>query len=342
MWLILLLSAVAGHAQYTVQITRDIVYGKGWVTYPSAQAKNLLMDMYYPQGSTASNKTALVMIHGGGWWSGDKTAYAAEAPYFTQQGIVCFSIDYRMIGDSLVTVCPGVIDGAEPTYHAAYAAIRDAKAAIRWIRAHADGYGIDKNRIVTLGGSAGGYTAVVAGLADDSDFANDGAGDPTVADNHPQEPSKPNACVDMFGFTIDYLPAYTDEMDSLDPPMLILHGRNDEMVPFQNAYLFKTYCTQHHIPYDFHIVTGGVHGEWFDSTNYWVMNFLDRFLYTQGIDHDPLLAGRVIVHPTDSGPTAVTYDLLGRRLSREMARPSGIYFIVPDKGAPPSKVMVIR
>ena len=326
----------AGTTQpYNLTETKDIVYGKGWVTNPSEGLKDLLMDAYIPD-NPATDKAAIIYMHGGGWKSGDKSSRVSDFRDLAARGFCLFSINYRMVGDGLV--CPPIATGTAPELPAVRAAVVDCRAAVRYVRAHAAEYGISQDRIVTLGGSAGAYTSVVACIAEEDSFLNDGPGDPAIPYNNSDERSKPDLCTEMFGFTISWLPNFRDDIDSTDPPVLIMHGDADALIPFQNAYSFRTYFRNEGIPWELHIVEGGVHGEWFDSTNVWMENFINEHLYSNGITwFNPGL-------PAGPGYTGGVrwFDLLGRQTWGEAQGRTGVYFRAADRVLVPGKALLIK
>ena len=122
----------------TVIVKRDVIYR-------SIGDRQLSLDIYYP-GNIKSAKTAVLLIFGGGWRSGDKTHNHAIATELARQGYVAVSAEYRL--------------SPEAKYPAA---VHDLKAAVRWMRAHAKQYGIDENEIAALGCSAGGQLAALLG-----------------------------------------------------------------------------------------------------------------------------------------------------------------------------------
>lgn len=88
----------------------------------------------------------MIYLHGGGWTGGDKNRVASKADYFTGQGYVFVSMNYRLHPD------------------ANYEQMADDTAnAIKWVKDHADEYQIDSSKINVMGHSAGGHlTALVA------------------------------------------------------------------------------------------------------------------------------------------------------------------------------------
>ena len=102
--------------------------------------------MYLPSSpAPAAGRPAVILVHGGGWRSGDRGWWAAQGRRLAARGWVAFSVDYRL--------APA---------HTFPAAVEDVRAAVRWVRAHADDYGVDPDRIALLGGSAGGNLALLA------------------------------------------------------------------------------------------------------------------------------------------------------------------------------------
>jgi acetyl esterase/lipase len=113
----------------------------------------LTLDLYRP--SAASTPLPLVIyVHGGGWQSGHTRHSGAFANWpgvlgsIAARGYVVASVEYRLSGEAPFP-----------------AAIQDVKAAIRWLRGHAQQFGIDRQRAVIWGGSAGGQLAALAGTA---------------------------------------------------------------------------------------------------------------------------------------------------------------------------------
>ena len=98
--------------------------------------------------SPETGRRSSSFFHGGGWKDGTPTVFYRHCKYFASRGIVAMSADYRV----------GRRDGAKPAQ-----CVSDAKSAIRWLRQHAEKLGIDPNRIVASGGSAGGHLAAATG-----------------------------------------------------------------------------------------------------------------------------------------------------------------------------------
>lgn len=116
----------------------------------AAASPSQYLDLYLPD--VPGKKPLLVLVHGGGFLLGDSQTRQAQwmYRYFRQKGYVCASVNYRL--------------AQEAPYPAAVA---DVQAAIAFLRANADAYGIDKRRIALWGESAGGYLAAMAAVSAD-------------------------------------------------------------------------------------------------------------------------------------------------------------------------------
>ncbi|MCD8031344.1 MAG: pectinesterase family protein [Bacteroides sp.] len=110
--------------------------------------RELRMNIYRPEGDEPL--PALLMVHGGGWNSGDLTLQVPMAREIASRGYVTVPVEYRLIPEALYP-----------------AAVYDLKDAIRYLRAHASEYGIDPDRIAISGCSAGGQLANLIGATND-------------------------------------------------------------------------------------------------------------------------------------------------------------------------------
>ena len=120
------------------------------VPYDNRFGDQTTMDIYLPAGEPARSP-AIMMIHGGAWRFGTKDAYRDAAVRYARSGWVAVSINYRL--------------GPAGVYPRA---VQDCVCALAYLRAHADDYGIDPNRIAVTGYSAGGHLASLVGVAGDA------------------------------------------------------------------------------------------------------------------------------------------------------------------------------
>lgn len=136
-----------------VQVVQDVVYR----TAPNHQGQpvDLLLDLYLPPGDGKPLPVA-VLIHGGAFTTGSKASMATTAMAYARLGYAAVAINYRLrpVPNAIELVqaaLDGMVDGVE---------------AMRWLRANAATYGLDPDRIVPLGSSAGGYLALAAAHLD--------------------------------------------------------------------------------------------------------------------------------------------------------------------------------
>ena len=207
--------------------------------YREVKGVKLNAYVFTPPGHRASDRRAAVLFFfGGGWKGGSPGQFLPQSLYLAQRGMVAIPCDYR------VSSRHGVIPQD---------CLRDAKAAIRWARANATRLGIDPDRIVAGGESAGGHLAAAVALV--PGFEDGG---------HTNVSSMPNALA-VFNPAVVLAPvegqpgllsdekiadirARTDgrpqEISPYHfvraglPPSILFHGTKDEAVPFPTVELF--------------------------------------------------------------------------------------------------------
>lgn len=161
--------------------------------------RELTLDLYQPK-TTGPLRPAIVCIHGGGWFKGDRSSMSNLAMAFASRGYVAVTISYRLSGEAKFP-----------------AAIQDAKAAVRWLRAEATTYGVDPEKIGVAGLSAGGHLAAL--LATSGGVAElEGEG------GHADQSSAVQACLAMGA-----------QSDLTSPRIADLSSLNDD--PFYRTFL---------------------------------------------------------------------------------------------------------
>ena len=123
----------------------DVTEEKG-ITYCKVNHPSLLIDAFSPKKKNDKLLIAVIMIHGGGWRSGDRSQHYPLAQRLAHLGYVCFTPQYRLSTEALFP-----------------AAVYDIKAAIRWVKANASTYHLDTSKIIIAGFSAGGELAAFMG-----------------------------------------------------------------------------------------------------------------------------------------------------------------------------------
>ena len=201
-------------------------------TYKSIGETKLNLWIFEEENSSdQAAKPAIVFFYGGGWRAGTPAQFEHHCRYLAKQGMIAITADYRVL-----------------TRHQTLAdrSVADAKSAIRYIRSEAKRLGIDPNRIVAAGGSAGGHLAACTDLIETLDEPNE---DHSVS-------SRPNA-VAMFNPAVLIAPWRDVTLDEetladiatrtgvppeqISPihhlrkaaaPSIIFHGKADSTVPY--------------------------------------------------------------------------------------------------------------
>ena len=128
--------------------------GEKILNVPYAEdSESQYLDLYIPAG--VDNPDLYVIVHGGGFIAGDSRTRQAQLMYryFRDHGYACASINYRLAQEEPF---PG--------------ALEDVKAAVRFLRSHAEEYGYNADHISIFGESAGGYLATMAALTNDDEY----------------------------------------------------------------------------------------------------------------------------------------------------------------------------
>jgi len=191
-------------------------------------------------------KPAQILIHGGGYEGGNKEFYPlciANAKYFTERGFVSFAIDYRLHKDN------GNYPDWEsyglgewiPRINTAYPAIRDAKAAIRWVKAHASEFGISVDNIVINGGSAGATSCIAIGVVNEDDYKNEFTvqEDSTLSSTNLEQTSNVRSIISHWG--AEYGVNFTETHDSKNrwskniTPIVMYQGDADTTIPIHHG-----------------------------------------------------------------------------------------------------------
>ncbi|MCX8496326.1 MAG: immunoglobulin domain-containing protein [Akkermansiaceae bacterium] len=239
----------------SVSYTQDTSLGNLTITNTAGYTNSF--DLYLPNTQAASGtRPALLVIHGGGGNDGDKsdTREVQACIEFASHGYAALSINYKK---SYKTSSSGTWSTAWPQN------IKDAKTAVRWLRAHANEYGINPNRIGAIGFSWGGNEASMLALTD-----GDASLDPSLEDGLGSQSAKVQCAANFYGAvqipdyhnmnqfsgngvpgsagtmdytsgTNNYLSASPASRASLNAsPILLCHGDADlEVMPTQNFAL---------------------------------------------------------------------------------------------------------
>jgi acetyl esterase/lipase len=216
---------------YNVQIIKDVNY------LPDSRTEKA--DIYLPQRADEIVSPAVVLIHGGGWFGGDKakkTREASIAEVLAQNGYVSMSINYRLSTKT------------QPSWPQN---LYDCKTAVRFLRKNAALYRIDPQKIALVGFSAGAHLAALTALtADDKDLAGD---------CYSQIPANVQAVVCFYGIfdllTVENkdstqqmlgvsfqqdpnlwsLASPASHVTRYAPPFLLIHGSADKVISMKHS-----------------------------------------------------------------------------------------------------------
>lgn len=139
-------------------IGADAPAGKPYI-YKTSAGKPRQMEIYFPPNhDPAKTKVpGLILFHGGGWGGGSLSQFRIASAYFASRGLVCATAEYQMLSKADAAKLP-------PGETRKRVCVTDAKSALRWFKQHAPELGIDPQRIITGGGSAGGHISALATL----------------------------------------------------------------------------------------------------------------------------------------------------------------------------------
>ncbi len=251
----------------------------------------LRMYLCNPEGHTADDqRPAIVFFFGGGWRGGSPQQFLPHCRYLAERGMVAAVADYRVASRHGVT---------------ADECVKDAKSAVRWLRANADRLGIDSDRIAAGGGSAGGHLAAATATLPAHDPDPDGVSPvpnalvlfnpatvlaPVDGDPMPTEEERERfaGLTERVGAPPESMSPYHHLREGL-PPTILFHGQADETVPHSTADRFCRGLREHRARCDFVSYHNQGHGffnfgrgegeeknKWYEDT----VSRMDGFLYS--------------------------------------------------------------
>ena len=152
--------------------------------------------------------------------------------------------------------------------HFDYPAVRDTKAAVRWLRAHSKQFEVDATRIAMFGESAGACSACGVAMVREEDYKHElsAAEDPTLASTFLEQSSAVDAVLDHWGSDViatqltkrDGVERYT----SANAPLAIFHGTADGLVPYANALELDSGYNRTGVAHRLYPLAGQGHGCW--------------------------------------------------------------------------------
>lgn len=263
----------------------DTIIEKRNITYANIGKRGLQLDAFYPKSNKKTLRPSILIIHGGGWRSGNRSQHIPLAQRLAALGYVTFTAEYRLSTEALYP-----------------AAVYDLKGAVRWIRTNAKKYKIDPNKIASLGFSAGGQLSALLGNTNNMEKFEGNIGelkrssminaiidiDGILAFIHSEsgegnDQKSTSAGTYWFGYSKDANPEIWNEASALNyagknsPPTLFLNSSVDRMHAGRDDYRkklieFNIYSEVHtfeNAPHSFCLLS-----PWFEPT----VAFIDGFL----------------------------------------------------------------
>ncbi len=225
----------------SVELLNDLPYG-------AAGNFLLFLDLYRPEPLPPEPLPVVIYIHGGAWRRGDKAL--SRPPLLVESGrYIVACINYRLSDQAIFP-----------------AQIHDCKAAVRWLRANAERYGIDASRIGAWGYSAGGHLAALLGTSGGSAALEGASGSPGVSSaiqavvcvaapsdlsrmgGWHDEPDSPEA--QLVGGQLSERTELAQLANPLryvaatTPPFLLIHGEDDDTVPLSQSQILYAALTE--------------------------------------------------------------------------------------------------
>lgn len=258
------------------------------VTYTVGDNVECKLDAYVRRGPDTGPFPTVVLIHGGGWVAGTKESSMMNVLPYLAMGFSAVNVEYRLARVSL-----------------APAAVEDCRLALRWVFKNARTYGFDSTRIIVTGGSAGGHLALMTGmLSPEAGFDS-----PREWDQNPV-PMSVAAIVNWFGITDvkdllagpnrqQYAVSWFGSMPDREqaavrvspltyvrkglPPIITIHGDNDNLVPYTHAVRLHRALTEAGVPNQLITVPGGKHGGFTRDTMLSAYATIREFLTKHGV-----------------------------------------------------------
>ncbi|AUS07239.1 esterase [Tamlana carrageenivorans] len=259
-------------------ITDQIFYGEN-IVYKTADSTELKLDIYIPKEIHVKMHPAVLLIHGGGWLTGQKENQRVMAQHLALNGFIGIAVSYRL--------------GLEAPYPAA---VIDIKDAIKFVKKHAARYHINPDKLAVLGTSAGAQLATLVGVTPNAEIYESGASisddvqaiinvDGIVSFIHPEAGDEGKMASIWLGGNREENWSNWKEASPLEyvnehtPPTLFInsaqprfHAGRDDMVKRLNH--FNIYNEVHTIPdspHSFWLVH-----PWFETTFTYTVNFLNK------------------------------------------------------------------
>jgi acetyl esterase/lipase len=232
-----------------VAIEEGIVFGQGG-------DRDLKCDIFTPPDAR-TDRPAILLVHGGGWFQGDRSQLRGYGIQLARYGFTCVAPEYRLTGEAKWP-----------------AQIHDVKTALRYMRANASQLGIDADKISVSGNSAGAHLSLMLGATPNVDVFEGKGGHAGVG-------TECAAVVAIYAPTLLRVGAADDAIAALlgpkamraaedaaspityvhrnFPPTLLIHGNADEIVPIEASFTMYRALAEAGAPVELHTYDGAPH-----------------------------------------------------------------------------------
>lgn len=297
------------------------------VVYKKLPGRALHLDIFYPKSK--NKNPGVLMIHGGGWSSGSKAHQVPMAQQLAARGYVAVAVEYRL--------------SPEAPYPAA---VYDLKEAIRWMRAHADEYGLDVNKIATLGCSSGAQLASLLGTTNGIENFEEKTAYPEYSSDvqavvnvdgivsfvHPEADAEGAAASKWLGGTraeayetwraaspLEYVKAQTPPFLFINSSVPRFHAGRDDFIKLLNEYnIYSEVHTIKDSPHSFWLVH-----PWFEPTLAYTAHFLDEIFKSkqQQIAIDTVTERMLVYQRANGGWSKSYYTQEGKEIRIDYEKP---------------------
>ncbi|MCX6167753.1 MAG: alpha/beta hydrolase [Ignavibacteriales bacterium] len=275
-------------ARLVKQELQNGVIEKKNVVYCSLGDRKLHLDIYSPKQKDNKKFPGVILIHGGGWRSGDRSMEAPMAQQLALHGYIAATVEYRL--------------SPEAKYPAA---IYDLKSAVRWMRSNANKFNIDSSKIAVYGSSSGGHLAAFLGATNglkkfEGTYGNlnhssnvqaiiniDGILDFTdpAESGKDNDPEKPSVGKLWLSYSFKERPALWNEASPLNyvgnktPPIIFINSSIERFHAGRETFIEKLKI--YNIYYEVHTIPDTPHTfwlfhPWFEQTYKLICAFLDK------------------------------------------------------------------
>jgi acetyl esterase/lipase len=229
-----------------VTVENDVAFG-------TTGSRDLKCDIFHPP-MEGDRRPGVLLIHGGAWQEGDRNQLRYYGIQLARYGFVGIACEYRLSGEAPWP-----------------AQIHDVKAALRWMRAHAEQLGINENKICVAGNSAGAHLALM--LGSDADAFEGEGGNRHVSSKcaavsaiYPPTRlgyNKNEVENKLFGTAgSDEVAAKASPINYANgafPPTILIHGNADQVVPVSESFNMYRALNKAGVQVELHVFDGAPH-----------------------------------------------------------------------------------